>query len=96
MAKKAPERRYFLTRDWLEEEDVLHNGNADHLRYMNHKVAKMFENSKEDEITETWIMHTLLEEVQEGRIQYGEALALRDMYPLAVKKVKHFFSILES
>ena len=95
MAKRTPEVKYFMVRDWLEEDFVLPGGKADHLRFMNHHVAKMFQFDRESEIDETWIMRTLLGEVEEGRIQYGEALTLKDMYPMAVRKLRHFFTLLD-
>lgn len=61
------------------------------LSYRNMIVGRAIMEGKSDKITEDWLRRTLLMDVEDGLLTYGQAVAVKDEYFKAVQEVKKMF-----
>lgn len=61
------------------------------LSYRNMIVASVIADGKADKLTEDWVRKTLLGDVEDGFLTYGQALAVKDEYFTAICDVKLMF-----
>lgn len=61
------------------------------LEYRNGIVGTAIGLGKRDKLTEDWIRKTLLSDVEDGFMTYGQAVAIKDEYFRAVSEVKMMF-----
>ena len=58
------------------------------LGYRNMVVASAIAKGKKDKLTEDWVMKTLLMDVEDGFIEYGQAVYISKDYYKAIEEIK--------
>lgn len=58
------------------------------LRYRNVVVASAIAKGKKDKLTEDWLMKTLLMDVEDGFMTYGQAVKIHKDYYKAIEEIK--------
>lgn len=61
------------------------------LEYRNLIVASAIVEGHKDELTYDWLNKTLLGDVTDGFIEYGQAMAIKEKYMTALEEVKRMF-----
>lgn len=61
------------------------------LEYRNTVVASAISKGKKDKLTEDWVMKTLLMDVEDGFIEYGQAVYIHKDYYKGIEEVKEMF-----
>ena len=62
------------------------------LNYRNMIVASIIAKGKSDKLTEDWLRKTFLGDVEDGFIEYGQAVYIKDAYYKAMCEVKAMFA----